>query len=154
MYDKILVPVDGSPTSNRGLQEAISLARLCGARLRLLHVVDLMSYNLAAATDAGLSAEVWQALKDGGEQLLAKALATVQAAGLQADSKMVENLASRVSELVITEAGAWGAGLIVLGTHGRRGIGRLMLGSDAEQIVRHAPVPVLLVRDAETPPAG
>lgn len=151
MYDKILVPVDGSATSNQGLREAIKLAKLCGAQLRLIHVVDLLSYNLATASDASLSAEVWKALKDGGAQVLAQALATVTAEGLKADTKMFENLASRVSELVIDEARDWGAGLIVLGTHGRRGVGRMVLGSDAEQIVRHASVPVLLVRATGTP---
>jgi nucleotide-binding universal stress UspA family protein len=147
MYEKILVPVDGSPTSHLGLQEAIKLAKLCGARLLLIHVVDLMSYNIAAAADAGLSAEVWQALKEGGQEILAKSQAAVQAAGLACEIKLVENLAGRVSELVLDEVQHSGANLIVLGTHGRRGMGRMLLGSDAEQIVRHTTVPVLLVRD-------
>lgn len=154
MYEKILVPVDGSPTSNRGLQEAMRLAKLCGARLRLLHVVDLLSFNLAAAADAGLSSEIWQALKEGGQQILATAQATVQAEGLAVDVKLVENLSGRIADLVVDEARDWNAGLIVLGTHGRRGVGRMMLGSDAEQIVRHTAVPVLLVRDPPVPKGG
>lgn len=154
MYDKILVPVDGSPTSNLGLQEAIKLAKLCGAKLQLIHVVDLMSYNIAAAADAGLSAEVWQALKEGGQGILAKSQAAVQAAGLDCEVKLVENLAGRVSELVLDEVRQTGASLVVLGTHGRRGMGRMLLGSDAEQIVRHTTVPVLLVRDPVVQPNG
>ena len=54
----------------------------------------------------------------------------------------------RSSDLVIAKAKEWGAQLIVLGTHGRRGVGRMLLGSDAEQVLRQSPVPVLLVRGA------
>jgi nucleotide-binding universal stress UspA family protein len=150
MYDKILAPVDGSTTSNLGLQEAIKLARLCGARLALVHVVDLMSYNIAAAADAGMTAEVWQALKDGGQEILNQGQAAVQAAGLACETRLVENLTGRVWELVLDEVKRSGANLLVLGTHGRRGVGRMLLGSDAEQIVRHTTVPVLLVRDPAT----
>jgi nucleotide-binding universal stress UspA family protein len=146
MYDKILVPVDGSPTSQRGLEEAMRLAKLCGAQLRLVHVVDLLSFNLAAAGDAGMTAELWDALKEGGQQILARARDQVAAVGLAVDTHLFENLAGRVADLVVDEARQWGASLIVLGTHGRRGVGRLMLGSDAEQVARHASVPVLLVR--------
>ena len=62
------------------------------------------------------------------------------------DTVLIENLDARVSQLVVEHARAWGADLIVLGTHGRRGLARVLMGSDAEQIARTAPVPVLLVR--------
>ena len=58
-------------------------------------------------------------------------------------------MAARVADLVVEQARQWGAELIVLGTHGRRGLGRALLGSDAEQVLRQAPVPVLLVRGGE-----
>jgi nucleotide-binding universal stress UspA family protein len=66
------------------------------------------------------------------------------------DSLLVECFARRTSEIVCEQAIAWHADLIVVGTHGRRGMRRMMLGSDAEQIVREAPVPVLVVRAPET----
>ena len=69
------------------------------------------------------------------------------------DTVLKDSFAGRVSDLVIKEAGAWPADLIVLGTHGRRGLGRLFMGSDAEAIVRSAPVPVLLLRAKAPPPA-
>lgn len=146
MYERILVPIDGSPTSQRGLDEAVRLAALCGAQLRLVHVLDLMAFNLAAAADASLSSEVWQALRDGGEQLLGEARAKAVAAGIATDTVLLENLAGRVADQVVDAARQWGASLIVLGTHGRRGMGRWVLGSDAEQILRQAGAPVLLVR--------
>ena len=65
------------------------------------------------------------------------------------DTVLVERTAARISERIVEQAKAWGAELIVIGTHGRRGVGRMLLGSDAEQTVRIAPVPVLLVRAPE-----
>jgi len=146
MYEKILVPVDGSPTSSRGLQEAIKLANLAGAQVKLLHVIDEISFITSFEASTGLSADMLQLLKEGGEQVLQEAAAQAQAAGLKVETELVESYAGRVSDLVIDKAREWGAQLIVLGTHGRRGVGRMVLGSDAEQILRHSPVPVLLVR--------
>ena len=65
------------------------------------------------------------------------------------DSVLLDTYGTRLSELVVKQVEEWGADLIVLGTHGRRGVGRLLLGSDAEQIVRTATVPVLLIRGKE-----
>lgn len=146
MYEKILVPVDGSPTSLRGLREAIQVARLSGGRLKLLHVVDEMSFMTGLEAGVAMTTEILQLLREGGEKVLGEALAEVRAAGLDADTELFESYAGRVSDLVIAKAQEWGARLIVLGTHGRRGVGRMLLGSDAEQIVRLSPVPVLLVR--------
>jgi nucleotide-binding universal stress UspA family protein len=146
MYQRILVPVDGSPTSQRGLTEAVALGKLTGARLRLLHVVDETSFAMSADAFGAYTGDLLTLLRDGGEQLLAAAKAQVEAAGLAVDGVLRESLAGRVCDLVTEEARAWPADLIVLGTHGRRGAGRLLLGSDAEQILRLASVPVLLVR--------
>jgi nucleotide-binding universal stress UspA family protein len=152
MYTKILVPVDGSPTSNRGLDEAIKLARLTGAKLKLLHVVDLLTIAMTPEAGAGLTAQMVDLLTEGGKTILADARARVQAADLDVDTELIDSLAVRVCDQVVDVAKAWGADLIVIGTHGRRDVGRLMIGSDAEQIVRRAPAPVLLVRAAEAAP--
>jgi len=146
MYAKILVPVDGSPTSNQGLDEAIKLARLTNAKLKLLHAVDLVSF--AVAPEAGMAAtpELLALVREGAQHILDEARARVEAGGRQAETLLVDTLAGRVCDLVADEATRWGADLIVIGTHGRRGVGRLVLGSDAEQIARLAPAPVLLVR--------
>ena len=70
----------------------------------------------------------------------------VAAAGVPVETALVESQGERVSEIVVEQARAWPADLIVIGTHGRRGVDRVLMGSDAEQIARRAPVPVLLVR--------
>jgi nucleotide-binding universal stress UspA family protein len=146
MYQRILIPVDGSPTSQRGLDEAIAIGRIMGARLRLLHVVDETSFAMSADAFGAYTGDLLTLLREGGVQILAAAKARVEAAGLAADTVLRESFAGRVCDLVVAEAQAWPAELIVLGTHGRRGAGRLLLGSDAEQTLRLSPVPVLLVR--------
>jgi nucleotide-binding universal stress UspA family protein len=146
MYQRILVPTDGSSTSERGLKEAIALAKLSGGRIRLLHVVDAMSVAIGADGFASYSAELLPLLHDAGNEILRRARGSVEAAGVAVDFTLREVLSGRVADQVVEEAAAWKADLIVIGTHGRRGVRRLILGSDAEQVLRAANVPVLLVR--------
>ena len=103
---------------------------------------------------AAYTGDLLQKLRDAGEQILDTARATVKDAGVEVDTALFEGLAGRVSDLVVDEAKRWNADLIVVGTHGRRGVRRFVLGSDAEQILRTAPVPVLLVRSAEAQEAA
>jgi nucleotide-binding universal stress UspA family protein len=156
MYQRILVAVDGSPTANRGLQEAVRLAKLTGGRLRLMHCIDDLSLSLAMGAygmdGAGAYVGDWlAALRSGGEALLRDAAAVAHAESVPVETLMGADFAGPVWEQVVTEAGKWKADLIVLGTHGRRGIGRAVLGSSAEAVLRHAAVPVLLVRQPEPP---
>ena len=148
MYGRILVPVDGSETSTRGLDEALRLARLTGARLRLVHVIDELSLMAGMDTFATMSADTVRLLREGGRQILADAEARAAAAGLGAETVLVDSFTRGVSDEIVHQCQEWGADLVVLGTHGRRGVKRLLLGSDAEQIMRLAPTPVLLVRAA------
>jgi nucleotide-binding universal stress UspA family protein len=148
MYEKIVVPVDGSSTSDLGLSEAIKLARLTGARLVLLHAIDTVA--VAAIPDAAAAAaRLFEAMRESGEQILSRAGGMAANAGVAAESVLLDTLSGRVSDLVVEEARKRHADLIVMGTHGRRGVGRVLLGSDAEQVVRNASVPVLLVRGRE-----
>src|SRR5690349_15794250 len=141
-YKRILVPVDGSAVSHRGLKEAIKLARAGDGRLRLFHVVaEYAAYaNNDVASDI---APVLDALRKQGERTLAKVKA--RARGVRFESGLAENPGSRISDTIVDEAKRWRADLIVMGTHGRRGVKRMLLGSDAELVIRYSPVPVLLV---------
>jgi nucleotide-binding universal stress UspA family protein len=150
MYQRILVPVDGSTTSSLGLDEAIKLAKLTGGSLRLIHVVDALTLTAGFLVPSAYYAdEVTPQKKEVGEQILEQARTRVAASGVKVDTFLFDSKLPRVSETVIEQAKAWNADLIVIGTHGRRGVGRVLLGSDAEQILRMAPVPVLLVRAPE-----
>lgn len=151
MYQKILVPIDGSPASNLGLNEAVKLAKDQGAKLRLFHLVD--EYVAVSGTDgtALYSGDLLEALRQGGRKIVEKAEALARRNGLTPESVMLERFGGRAADFIVQQANKWGADLIVLGTHGRRGVKRLVMGSDAEQVVRTTRVPVLLVR-AKTKP--
>ncbi len=150
MYTKILVPVDGSETSVLGLQHAILLAKDQKAALRLLHVVH--DY-LVAEGRHGLarSTELLKELREQGQAILAEAAASARKQGVAADTELVETPMGPVGAAIAEQAEQWPADLIVIGTHGRRGIRRLVMGSDAEYVVRTTRVPVLLVRGTKAP---
>ena len=146
MYQRILVPVDGSPTSQQGLTEAIQLAKLTGGQLRLLHMVDEQSITIEMSAYASPVVDLFALMHERGQKVLDEAREQAVREGVAADVVLNENYSGRLADLVVEQALAWPADLVVLGTHGRRGIGRFLMGSDAEQIVHIAPVPVLLVR--------
>ncbi len=150
MYKRILVPIDGSPAAAEGLREAIKFARDQSAAMLLLHIVDewpIAAGDIAAVNlDAGASA-----LREAGAEMLKHAEAQVRAAGVSVETALVEELGIPVGSCIVQRAIQWAADLIVCGTHGRRGMSRLLLGSSAEYILRHTTIPVLLVRARENP---
>lgn len=148
MYSRILVPLDGSDTAAKGLCEAINLARELKSTLVLLHVVNEYPLLVDMAGMTGFD-ELRRDLLHFGNELLAKGCREAEQAGVQAESVMQEITLGRVGNMISDTAKAQQCQLIVLGTHGRRGISRLTMGSDAEITVRCAPVPVLLVRQQD-----
>jgi nucleotide-binding universal stress UspA family protein len=152
MYRKIMVSIDGSATSTKALVDATQLASESAGRaqLRLIHVLDEMAYFTGFDPYGGQSGELIKIMRETGEKLLADALAIAQSAGIKADTLLIDKFGERLGETIAEEAVKWQADLIVVGTHGRRRVGRMFLGSGAEQIIRLAPVPVLVIRSAET----
>lgn len=145
MYARILVPVDGSETATRGLEEAIRLAQALGSSLKLVHIVD--DSVLALNPEAGVAAApLVEDFAEGGKKVLEEARALAAARGAQVETALHENFTGRVADLIVDEAKQWSAELIVMGTHGRSGIRHAVLGSDAEAVVHASHVPVLLVR--------
>ncbi|HEY8370802.1 MAG TPA: universal stress protein [Thermodesulfobacteriota bacterium] len=146
--DLILVPVDFSPPSERAAEFARSLAVPLGSRMRLLHVVQ------GSAPPLGLRPAVYDALLEARDRVLKEAeqaletLAGRLAAGDGAPSveHVVIETAESVGDAIVDEARKAGADLIVIGTHGRRGVERVLLGSVAERVVRRADCPVVTVR--------
>ena len=145
MYQRILVPMDGSDTATRGLREGMRLAKDQHAKLRLIHVINELMV-VAAYEGTVYSGELLEVLRENGKAILSKAEATVTAAGLQVESAVLEAHGGHAGDAIAKDAAQWPADIIVLGTHGRRGIARLLMGSDAEQVIRQATVPVLLVK--------
>jgi len=151
MYRRILVSVDGSTTSRKALTEALRMASYAGGRceLRLIHVLDEMAYFTGYDPYASQSGDVIRVMREAGEKILADGLAIALSAGVTADTLLIDRFGERLGETVAEESTTWKADLLVVGTHGRRRIGRMFLGSGAEQIIRLAPVPVLVVRNPE-----
>ena len=145
MYSRILVPCDGSLPSMRGLEEAIALAADQRAKLCLVHVVD--ESILAFDTTGTLCWDDFLPLfLQGGKTVLEKASWLARERGLEAETFLLQSGPAPVAQIILRQAREWGADLIVMGTHGRRGLRRLVLGSDAEAVVRTAEAPVLLVK--------
>ncbi|CAN7499782.1 universal stress protein [Acidovorax sp. LjRoot66] len=145
MFKRILVPVDGSQTSNKALATALGLARECGAVVRLVHAID----DLALISGYDYSVDLLPVARNQAHGLLADAMAIARSSGVESDSVLAEIPGVRLGETVAIQAREWKADLIVVGTHGRKGLGRVLLGSGAEQVIRTAPVPVLVVRGDE-----
>jgi nucleotide-binding universal stress UspA family protein len=145
MYRNILVPIDGSDTANQGLSEAIKLAKALGSRIRLIHITneldgvpsDLHGFDIRSIAPR---------LRHDAEAILARAQEQVRAEAIEVDTRVVEAWGGQAGDEVVQHAKEWPADLIVCGTHGRRGIRRIVMGSDAEFTLRHSPAPVLLVR--------
>jgi nucleotide-binding universal stress UspA family protein len=148
MYRRILVPVDGSAASARGLDEAIELARHLKARIRLVHVIEPWVMVTRDTMTADIP-QIIELIRSAGSDLLKECESKVANAGVEVDAELIETAGAPAGESIVKKAQEMNADLIVCGTHGRRGVRRLLLGSDAEYILRRAPVPVLLVRNPE-----
>jgi len=145
MYQRILVPIDGSETSERALQEAIKLGD-SAAQLRLVYVLEEI-YALDTEGYAYINyAALQQAARQTGERTLAMAVKKTRQSGVAVETALLETGGERIASVIERDAREWKADLIVIGTHGRSGLNRLLLGSVAEGLVRVASVPVLLVR--------
>jgi nucleotide-binding universal stress UspA family protein len=142
MFKRILVPVDGSETSTKAVVAALQLARDAGGRVRLVHALDELSY----VSGYEYGADIMKIAREEANKVLDAALEVAKAAGVPADTKLIEAPAQRLGDVVADAARGWEADLVVVGTHGRRGLGRVLLGSGAEQVIRSAPVPVLTIR--------
>lgn len=145
MYKHILCPIDGSDASNAGIHEAIQLAREQNAHLHFLHVIDTYVPIVDMSGDFNVTYMI-DIMRNNGEMVIKNAIATAKKAGINADTKTIESVGGRTAAYIVEEAENWPADLIVMGTHGLHGISRLVMGSDAENVVRSSKVPVLLVK--------
>jgi nucleotide-binding universal stress UspA family protein len=145
MYSNILVPIDGGETSLCGLREAIKVVESQGGHLRLLHLVEdhVLDIGYCIGTYEG---EAVARLRAAGQKVVRDAERLLCDAGIEPDTVVQEFDGRSAADAILEQATEWPADLIVMGTHGRRGIRRLALGSDAECVVRDSAVPVLLTR--------
>lgn len=142
MYKKILMPTDGSSCSQTAIREGLEVAKSMGAQVTFLYAVENISSSLWISPESvpyGL--ELIEDLKRVGSEALSKARELAQAAGVEAETKLVE---ARPVEAILAEAK--NHDLIVMGTHGRSGLDRFMLGSVTEAVLHRSDKPVLVLR--------
>lgn len=147
MYTRILVAVDGSKTSRRAFEAALNLASALGAELQPLYVVEnTPMYFEAPGYDPSI---LRNRLIEQGKELGSDFADIMRERGVKGAVATSEaSSMDDVSEVVLKAAAAFNADLLVMGTHGRRGFQRLILGSVAERCVRRATLPVLLIPSA------
>jgi len=148
MYQRIFVPFDGSGPSLQGLDQAIALAKSSSARLRVAYEIDELIGATGFESYAIYARDVLAAMRRTGEGILALARERANEAGIAAETELFESGGHNIAARIVEHAMLWQADLIVIGSHGRRGAPRFFMGSDAENIVRLAPMPVLVVREA------
>lgn len=152
MFKHILVPLDGSPLAEQALAPALELAKVYQARLTLLRVATspqlyLSEFTLGLPDAADLYLQLRQQARLDAENYLELQRSRLEEFDGPVDFRVVES--TRIAEAIVETAQEVGADLVVMCTRGRSGIQRWMLGSVAESVLRHATLPILLIRAGE-----
>src|SRR4051812_445714 len=144
MFKHILVPVDGSSTALLAVDKAVQLARAFSGRITAIHVIDPYPFVGIGADFAFGQAEYLTAAKASAQKALATAAETAAAAGVQCTQRVIEG--QSVYEGILEAATGVDVDLIIMGSHGRQGIEKLLLGSETQRVLSHTTLPVLVVR--------
>lgn len=144
MFKHILVPVDGSSAALVAADKAVQLAKAFGSRITVINIIDYYPFVGVGADYAFGQTEYMAAATATANQAIAAACAAVTAAGFECHSRIIEGHV--VHEGILATAKEEGADLIVMGSHGRHGIEKLLLGSVTQRVLSHSPTPVLVVR--------
>lgn len=145
MFKHLLVPIDGSPTSELAIEKAIGLAKAFDSKVTAIYVVDPYPFTGVGADFAYGQGQYMNAAKAAATEALAGARKAMEQAGVKITTATVESHSPWRG--ILEAAASGGADLIVIGSHGRSGIEKLVLGSVAQRVVSHTKLPVLLVRD-------
>jgi nucleotide-binding universal stress UspA family protein len=146
-YHHLLVPTDGSELSGKAVQQAVALSHSLGASVTFFHVQSNFPISLVGVgelVDPNTVTALVQAARDSAEQILAAAAAIAKAAGVVSDQDSVVH--SMPYAAIVEAAGRHGADLIVMASHGRRGLEGVLLGSETHKVLTHSSCPVLVVR--------
>ncbi|CAA2107339.1 universal stress protein [Variovorax sp. RB2P76] len=144
MFNHILVPIDGSETSMLAVSKASGLALAFGSRITLIHVIDNYPFIGVGADYALGQNEYLAAATASANAALARGVAALAAEGLHSDQRVIDGHV--VHEGIVDTAIAIAADLIVMGSHGRSGIEKLLLGSVTQRVLQDANMPVLVVK--------
>ncbi len=146
-YRHLLVPTDGSELSERAVDQAVNLAAALGARLHIVHVQVNFPISLVGVGELVEPSTVdalVAASQQRGEAILAAAMAQAARAGVQAERSLLVN--PQPHQAILEEAQSQGCDLIVMASHGRRGLEGLLIGSETQRVLTQSSCPVLVVR--------
>jgi nucleotide-binding universal stress UspA family protein len=149
MYKHILISTDGSEVAQKGVDHGLSLAKSLGAKVTIITVTEPYPYHMSSAGVGWVPGPADVSLyQEGQAEYAGRILAKVkEAAGkLGIDAEILHVPDARPAEAILDAASSEGCSLIVMGSHGRRGLGRLLLGSQTSEVLSYSPVPVLVVR--------
>jgi len=144
MYKHILIATDGSELADKAVAHGVALAKAVGAKVTAVYVRPAIENLVVEGIVIQIPAEQRKAMQDRIDALLTKATDTCKAAGVPADKQSVQE--TQPWRGIIQTAEAKGVDLIVMASHGRRGVSKLLLGSETQQVVTHSKLPVLVVR--------
>lgn len=144
MYKRILVPTDGSEITAKAVQSAVALARLCGADLAAIGVKEPFPYSAISEMQPVPPQEFYDAQERIASENVKAVIAAASAAGVSCLGHTVEAL--HPWEAILDHAKAQGCDLVVMASHGRRGVSALLLGSETQKVLTHGTLPVLVVR--------
>jgi nucleotide-binding universal stress UspA family protein len=145
MFKNILIPVDGSATAALAVDKAIALAKAFQSEVTAIYVIDPYPFAGVGADFAYGQSQYLSAATAEANTTLASARAALEGAGVSVKTSVVE--AHAIYRGILDTAASLGADLIVMGSHGRRGIEKLVLGSVAQKVLSDAHLPVMVVRD-------
>jgi len=145
MFKHILVPVDGSPTSMLAVTKAVGLATAFGSTVTAIYVIDPYPFTGVGADFAYGQAQYISAATAEANDAIKAAREQLEAAGVVVQTQIVESHTPWRG--ILDTVTAVGADLVVMGSHGRRGLEKIVLGSVAQRVLQHAHLPVLVVRD-------
>ena len=151
MYKRIMVAVDESFMTSQVMETAIELARATGAQMAICHAIDetILAQREVAMMLPNSVGKTEARMRMGAQGLLGRLAETARAAGIEVEIRLVESEQKHVSDMLIDATTEWQADLLIVGTHGRRGIERFFVGSVAERLVRKSQISLLLVRGEE-----
>ncbi|AFC84623.1 universal stress protein [Frateuria aurantia] len=147
MFKRILIPTDGSELSARAVKAGIELASTCHATIHAFHVAEppppmIYAGPVAPVSDADYEEEALQGLRAAAERYLAEVRSAAVAAGVICDVSYAFD--RRPYAAILQTAQERHCDLIVMGSHGRRGLGLLLQGSETQKVISHGSVPVLI----------
>lgn len=145
-FEQLLLPTDGSLCSDYALGEGLHLAKTLGARVVLLHALEVPLSVYTMTDSMVIEPSLREAAQKAAQETLQKARQRADELGVEAAVRLVDSPKLRPEEAIVEAEAEAGVDLTVMGTHGRRGLTRLMLGSVTEQVLRQSPTPHLVVR--------